>query len=258
MPTHSIDGLDIHFLQGGPADAAKRVLYVHGTGCNARVWARHCASLPADCQYVSVDLAGHGESTGSGFRGTADHAFLIEGLVRRLGWRRFVLVGHSLGGAIALTYAAYHPARLAAMVLVDTGGRLRVAPFVLENARRAADGIETPPPDRRWTYSPRTPDAVIDQVREDLGEVSPELVYRDWIADDSFDFLSRLHAVQTPCLAVCGADDPITPVRNHAFFRDRMPRCELAVIEDCGHWPFYERPEAFDRLVVEFLEKTFA
>lgn len=84
MPTHGIDGLDIHFVQGGPTDAAKRLLYVHGTGCNAGVWARHCERLPADCQYVSVDLAGHGESGGTGFRGTADHAFVIDGLVEHL------------------------------------------------------------------------------------------------------------------------------------------------------------------------------
>ena len=122
MPTHRIDGLDIHFVQGGPPGAPKRLLYVHGTGCNAGVWARHCDALPLDCQYVCVDLAGHGRSSGSGFRGTADHAFVIEGLAESLGWDRFVIVGHSLGGAIALTYAVYHPARLAAMVLVDTGG----------------------------------------------------------------------------------------------------------------------------------------
>lgn len=257
MPTHRIDGFDIHFVQGGPRDAPKRVLYVHGTGCNARVWERHCQALPSDCQYICVDLAGHGRSGGAGFRGTADHAFVIESLADGLGWERFVIVGHSLGGAIALTYAVYHPARLAAMVLVDTGGRLRVAPEVLESARLAAAGAEVPPLDRRWTFSPSTPDTVIDRVYRDLGDVSPELVYRDWIADDSFDFLSRLGAVRTPCLAVCGADDPITPVRNHTFFQGSMPSCELAILEDCGHWPLYEQPDAFDRIVVDYVDGVY-
>lgn len=254
MPTHRVDDLDIHFVHGGPRDATMRLLYVHGTGCNAGVWARHCASLPPDYEYVCVDLAGHGGSSGAGFRGTADHAFVIDAVVAHLGWDRFVIVGHSLGGAIALTYAVYHPAKLAAMVLVDTGGRLRVAPDVLEGARLAAMGREVPPADPRWTFSPRTPDSVIDRVWSDLGDVAPDLVYRDWIADDSFDFLSRVRAVHAPCLAVCGADDPITPVRNHAFFRDHMPSCELAIIEDCGHWPFYEQPESFDRIVTDYLE----
>ncbi len=257
MPTLRIEGLDIHFVHGGPRDAAKRVLYVHGTGCNAGVWARHCESLPMDYQHVCIDLAGHGRSGGAGFRGTADHAFVLEGLAELLGWDRFVIAGHSLGGAIALTYAVYHPTRLAAMVLVDTGGRLRVAPEVLDAARLAATGMEVPPRDRQWTFSPRTPDSVIDQVHRDLGDVSPELVYRDWIADDSFDFLSRLWAIRTPCLAVCGADDPITPVRNHTFFQASMPSCELAIIDDCGHWPLYEQPETFDRVLVDYVDGVY-
>ncbi len=164
MPVHRIDALDIHFVHRGPEDSPRRVLYVHGTGCNARVWDRHCASLPPEYQTACIDLAGHGRSSGAGFRGTADHAFVIDALADRLGWDRFVLVGHSLGGAIALTHAVYHPARLDALVLVDTGGRLRVAPEVLENARLAALGQEIPAPDPRWTYSPRTPDSVIEQV----------------------------------------------------------------------------------------------
>ena len=71
------------------------------------------------------------------------------------------------------------------------------------------------------------------------------------------DFLSRLRAVRTSCLAVCGADDPITPVRNHVFFRQQMPSCELAVIEECGHWPFYEQPAAFDRIVINYLARVY-
>ncbi len=78
--------------------------------------------------------------------------------------------------------------------------------------------------------------------------------YADWISDDSFDFSTRVKAIDIPAIAICGQEDRLTPLKYHQFLRDKMPRCELAVIPNAGHWSYREQPEEFTRVVKGFLD----
>ncbi len=255
MPVTDILGRRIHYH--APRDAAdrrgQRVLYVHGTGCNAGVWADHMAAIADAHTPVAIDLPGHGRSRGHGFRGMADHAEFAIGLADALGWRRFVLVGHSMGGGIAITAALYHPDRLTGLVLVDTGARLRVAPDLMRAARAAAAGGAVPDTDRSWSFASGTPQAVVDRVQALTAGTDPQVTFADWIADDTFDAMTRVGEVTAPTLAICGAEDRLTPVKYHRYLQERMSHCRLTIIEGAGHWPFREQPEQFDRAVRAFL-----
>src|SRR6202008_2144175 len=149
-----IAGRSIYYHAAGElAGRGRRVLYVHGTGCNGAVWAPHMAALADRHACVAIDLPGHGESPGSGFRGVADYAYFVVELAGALGWDRFVVVGHSMGGAIALLIAIYHPNVLDGLVLVDTGARLRVDPALLRGARDAAMRGYRVVADRSWGFA---------------------------------------------------------------------------------------------------------
>ncbi len=250
----TIEGLQIRYRAAGDPRAGQghRVLYVHGTGCNGRVWEHHMEAIAADHTPVAIDLPGHGDSQGDGFRGVADYAHFAIQLADALAWDRFVLAGHSLGGGVALAAALYRPDRLAGLLLIDTGARLRVDPEYLAVARRAAAG-EAVPSDRRLGFAAATPQAVVDAVFDLTADTDPRVTYKDWIADDTCDFMARIGAITLPSLALCGEGDPLTPVKYHEFLRDRMPNCALEVIRGAGHWPFAEQPEAFDRVVQSFL-----
>jgi pimeloyl-ACP methyl ester carboxylesterase len=136
MGVAEIDGLRIHYHAARDLSAPKgqRVLYVHGTGCDTRVWAQHLSTIADMHTPVAIDLPGHGQSDGDRFRGMADHAHYVTELSTTLGWDRFVIAGHSMGGGIALTVALYHADRLNGMMLIDTGARLRVAPSIIQAA----------------------------------------------------------------------------------------------------------------------------
>ncbi len=233
------EGLDVHYDTFGADAAGTPIILVHGTGCRAEVLSRVAHVLAAERPVAALDLPGHGRSDGHGFRGAADYAHFVTALADHLGWARFVLLGHSLGGAIALVVAAYDPRRLTGLCLVDTGARLRVDP-----------GPEIDP---RWSFGTATTDETIDHVARDRGEVAPDVVYRDWVADDTFDVLARLKHIHVRSIAIGGSEDRLTPVRNHIAFRELMPDCDLAIIENSGHWPFYEQPEAFDAALAGFL-----
>jgi pimeloyl-ACP methyl ester carboxylesterase len=203
---------------------------------------------------VAIELPGHGESTGPGFRGIADYTYFVVELARMLGWGRFVVVGHSMGGAIALLTALYHADMLAALVLVDTGARLRVHPSLLHEAFEAATSARSPTVDRTWAWATSTPQSVVDGLQALTADTDPRVIYGDWIADDTFDITHRVAGIRVPTLTVCGAEDRLTPVKYHQFLATQIPGCRLAVVESAGHWVFWEQPDIFTRTVRGFLE----
>lgn len=232
----------------------QRVLYVHGTGCNARVWEPHMAAIADAHTPVAIDLPGHGQSPGPGFRGIADYTYFAVELARALGWDRFAVVGHSMGGAVALLTALYHADLLAGLVLVDTGARLRVNPTLLQSARQGAASGRAPAMDRAWAFASGTSQSVVDALQALTSDTAPRVTYGDWIADDTFDVMRRVSDVRVPTLVVGGADDRLTPIRYHEFLAAHIPGCRLAIIEGAGHWVFWEQPDAFTRTVREFLD----
>jgi len=257
MPSTTIEGLTINYDHYLPDDAAlaQRVLYIHGTGCNAKVFAEHLSALSKRHEVVAIDLPGHGGSGGSGFRSVTDHAFFVGALIEDLGWQSCIVAGHSLGGGIALAVAIYFDELVAGLMLIDTGARLRVNPKVLELARKAAEGGRTAAGDSRLGYADTTHQRVVDAVNTLTAGCDPKVIYKDWIADDSFDFMGRLGQVSVPALAICGEHDILTPPKYHAYLGDNMPDCRVVTIEDSGHWPFVENPAAFNTAVLEFLER---
>jgi pimeloyl-ACP methyl ester carboxylesterase len=204
---------------------------------------------------VAIDLPGHGQSAGRGFRGAADYSYFVVKLALALGWERFVVAGHSMGGAIALTTALYHADLLNGLLLIDTGARLRVHPDILQVSRLAAETGRRLPMRRDWGFASTTEQSVVDAVEAMTVDTDPRVTYVDWICDDTFDCLSRLKDIRVPALAICGQEDRLTPVKYHQFFHTHMPSCQLAVIKQAGHWLFLEQPQEFTRLVRDFLDR---
>jgi pimeloyl-ACP methyl ester carboxylesterase len=203
---------------------------------------------------VAIDLPGHGLSPGRGFRGVGDYTYFVIELAKTLGWDRFVVAGHSLGGAIALLTALYHSELLDGLILVDTGARLRVDQGLLRGARAAAETGRAPAADRSWGFASATPQSVVDAIQKLTGDTDPAVTYQDWIADDTFDVMSRLKDVRVPTLAMCGAQDRLTPVKYHQFLAAQISGCRLTIVEEAGHWMFWEQPELFTRTVRSFLD----
>ena len=256
MKYASIDGLKIAYehYSSQPKGKGRRVIFIHGTGCNSHVFERHFEVLSTRHEVAAIDLPGHGESTGNGFRGIADYAHYVAGFIKHLEWEGCIVAGHSLGGAIGLAIALYYPKCVEGLLLIDTGARLRVDPAIIETARRAAEGENLLPSNPRLGFARGTSQKIVDEINVITGQCSPLVTYKDWIADDTCDLMSRLSSIIVPSLAICGDEDKLTPIKYHEYFRDRLPNCRLEIISNAGHWPFVEQPELFDHTVLTFLE----
>lgn len=220
---------------GGPC------LLLHGAGEDASIFASQIAAVDG---VWAVDLPGHGSSPGTGFRDVADYAGLVLDIVRRYAPGGVYLGGHSMGGAIALQCALLDSGRLHGLILIATGGRLRVHPDLLA----ALHNDEMPQAFVDMMFSPEAS----PEVRAALPAADRKVQYGDFLACDSFDVLSRLGEIRLRSLVLVGDRDRMTP-EKHARALAQALDGELEVVPGAGHMLPLEAPEHLSRSIDAFL-----
>jgi pimeloyl-ACP methyl ester carboxylesterase len=232
----------MHYLASDPPGATgPPLVLVHGAGGRLLHWPPEVRALPGR-RVLALDLPGHGRTPGPGRRSVAEYAACVAAFLDGLGERSAALVGHSMGGAVALAMALEEPERAAALVLVATGARLRVAPVVLD---QTASAVTFPQAMRRlteWSWGPGAATRIEELYAESMRETTPEVIHGDFLACDGFDVLGRLGEVRAPALVVCGTEDRLTPMRYAEHLRDHLPGATLAAIPGAGHMVMLEEP----------------
>src|SRR5262249_52069206 len=155
----------IHYLHTGPTtlpdvppalDRGQLFVLVHAAGSNAGMWRRQLEGLGDAHSAVALDLPGHGRSAGvEGLPAIDAYARLVERFVGALGLRPCVVVGRSMGGALAMVLAQRRPAWLRAVVLACTAPRFVFAPETMETHRNVVRG-RLPQQFTTETFSPAT------------------------------------------------------------------------------------------------------
>jgi pimeloyl-ACP methyl ester carboxylesterase len=222
--------------------ATETLVFVHGSGDSGAVWGPLIALLP-EVYAVALDLPGHGaltEQPGPAEPSVADYAAFVRGELERLGADKPTLVGHSLGGAIALRLALDAPERVGRLALVGSGARLRVAPAFLE-AARAADSTGMLAITRMAFAEQHTAEA--DRYHAQRAGAAPGALYRDLAACNQFDVMSEAARITQPTLLVVGEGDRMTPPKYSEYLAAQLPNATLAVIPDAGHYAQIEQPQ---------------
>lgn len=235
--------------QGDPEGQHSLVL-IHGAGESRLHWLPGLRRLEGVDAYA-LDLPGHGRSGGRGRDSIAAYRDLLAAFLDTLGLERAVLVGHSMGGAIALSFALRFPHRVEGMVLVGSGARLRVLPAILEEILKDFDS--TVEFICGYAYGPGASEELKKQGLEWMKQVSPEVLHGDFVACDAFDVMERLGEIQVPTLVICGTEDRLTPPRYSTYLRDHIPEAQLVLVEGAGHMVMLERPEEVEEAVARFL-----
>jgi esterase len=260
----------LHYVDWG-TDGLRPVLFLHGGGLTARTWDLVCLSLRSEYHCLALDQRGHGDSEWSPAMeyGIECHLGDIERLVEKLDLDQFVLVGQSMGALNAIAYGSRHSDRLAAVVLVDAGPRLRrsreaerIAEFLLApaeldsvdefverarsfNPRRDERLLRTsllhnlrPLPNGKWTWKyDRRP------VRERLDDV-PSLLE---------ELQSSVPLIRCPTLLVRGALSDLFSDADAERFVEPLVDGRWARVEGAGHTVQGDNP----RGLVEALRRFF-
>ncbi|MGD1995729.1 MAG: alpha/beta fold hydrolase [Anaerolineae bacterium] len=248
MPTTQVGENKLFWARSRGEGAA--TILIHGAGGNHLHWPGSLRRWPKATVYA-LDLPGHGRSEGNGRERIDDYAADVVDFAEAVGLERAVLVGHSMGGAIAQTIALAAPDLVQGLVLMGTGAKLGVAPAILEGLERDFEG--TTELIARWAWGPAANPTLVAQGQEMMLETGPRVVLGDFVACDRFDVRDRVDGIAAPTLVLTGSEDRMTPPRFGEWLANQIPGARFSLLEGAGHMLMLERP----RWVTEAVEDFF-
>jgi pimeloyl-ACP methyl ester carboxylesterase len=242
-----------YFLHQTAGISAPAVVLLHGAGGNHLYWPAEVRRMPAS-RLFSLDLPGHGKSDRcGGLQSIPAYMDAVLDWMQAVDLQSAILVGHSMGGAIAMNLALEHPERVSGLVLVATGARLRINPETLENAANPTTVYRAIETMVSQFFSPAAPPALVQQAARGFAEVRPSVLYGDLQACHGFDILDRVAQIQAPALVIAGQDDQLIPLRYAQFLAASLPASRLQVVPQAGHMVMLENPQAVVNSIQEFL-----
>jgi pimeloyl-ACP methyl ester carboxylesterase len=257
------------------------LLLIHGIGDNSTTWAAVQAKLAQRFTVIAVDLLGHGQSD----KPRADYSVAayangMRDLLSVLDVERVTVVGHSLGGGVAMQFAYQFPQLVERLVLVGAGGVtkdvnivLRMAslplggealallrlPLVLPAVQIAGRAVGTVFGSTRLGRD--LPDVL--RVLADLPEPMASSAFTrtlravvDW-RGQMVTMLDRCYLTQSiPVQIIWGTEDVVVPVSHARMAHAAMPGSRLEIFENSGHFPFHDDPDRFIEVVEQFIDTT--
>ena len=276
----TLNGVQIHYFVRGKGP----VLIAHsgGPGADARDW-DDFAKIDDFVTIVAI------HPRGSGLSGPAagdayllpDYASDVEALRKHLGLEKPMLIGWSHGGMVAMEYAVNYPDSLSKLILFDTSAYFGEFLNDVEASVQAfkdepwyEDSLEALK--KEWAGEYQTDEdmgrlwqrekkfyfkkfdaraqAYCERTKESLIKVAPLKVFNEKEAP-TFDLRPGLKKIKVPTLVIVGRQDFITNVDMAKEMVERIPKAQLEIFEESGHYGFVEEPEKFYRVVKEFAEE---
>ena len=156
-----------------------------------------------------------------------------------------------MGGAIALEFALRYPVRLAGLILVGTGAKLRVAPEILTGI--LDDYAGSTELLAQWAYGEHVDPSLLRLYIRRLREVDPQVFHDDFVACDAFDRRADVRRIALPTLILCGDADRMTPVKFSQYLHEQIAGSQLVVVPGAGHMVMLEQPATVAEAVARFL-----
>lgn len=268
MPHARINGIDIYFERHG--EAGEPLVFVHGYTGDITDWRHQIEPFSKTHQLLIFDNRGHGKSEASTDRSTYSVEQLAgdaEALITEVGFERYHLLGHSMGGAVVQEIALRSQGRLLSLTLEDTAPLFDLfRNETLQKLSKARSDIaETQGMGAlaRWKSPfptpPHMPAERVVEVAERLGRMSVDAFIgaqgglTAWAGS-----IERLASIVVPTLVIVGDLDYAALVQAAKELAKAIPNATLEVIPETGHAPQFERPELFNAALRRHLEAATA
>jgi pimeloyl-ACP methyl ester carboxylesterase len=252
----SINGLNIHYLTGGTGEP---LIIVHGGAGGAGAWVKNIEILARKYTIYIPDMPGFGSSqTYAGDYSIPKMVNFIDSFAQCLELPTFYIMGHSLGGGIALHYTLQYPEKIRKLVLVSSlclgteiawwirlssipmicGGLGKTAISFFKGIKYVAKFFGT------WEII-----QPVNRTSVQIGE------YIASLTEQTVVLLSQLPSVMAPTLVMWGAKDPVVPFAQAYAAARLIPDCQVKVFENSGHSVYRERISEFSSVLAGFLDK---
>lgn len=252
-----LEGTLLHYYEMNPPRPSPTVVLIHGLGTSASTWTHLLPSLGRRFRALAPDLPGFGFSSRKNeflFLRLEEYVRTLKAFLDSTVPGPFTLVGHSLGGWIAMRYAAQEPQRVQHLILMNTAGiyyegteRQREL-FQLESVKdtdRLLNHLWLRYP---WYFRPFSPFIFQDLVRRKVPDIV-RLITQD-------DFMnSSLRRLIMPVSILWGMDDRLISPESLAIMQREIPKVSITRIDRCGHVPQLERPKELLENLLQTLAK---
>lgn len=260
-----IDGIAVNYFHAGRStlpDVApdlsrgQPLLFIHAAGSNANTWQRQLEHFGQWHSPIAFDFPGHGRSGGTdGLHSISAYREFTKAFADALGMQRAVLIGRSMGGAIAMDLALAYPDLVKALVLVATAAKFDLPAARIETWRNVMRG-RAQQPFTTDNFSPKTDFAIMREAWMEQVKTDPRVRYFDFLACNAFDVTAQLDRITVPTLIIAGRDDSVTPVAKAEQLQRGIAGSQLVVLEDAGHTVSSERPAECNKAIDTFLARV--
>ena len=257
------NGIRLHYVEWGQ-ESQQAVIMLHGGLAHARVWDNFAREAQVNYRVISLDQRGHGDSDWADNYASKEHVLDVEGIIWQLGLQWPILIGHSMGGRNAITYASEHPGQLAKLVIVD------MAPEI--SPRMAANSADNLPDPGVFDSEAEAVAFLQKQARYPSYETLQHAIHYSlkaredgrlvWKWDPSMrtreraaepDMWPMLENIDCATLMVRGKDSPAIDPEVAERMIQVLPNGKLVEIERAEHSVHEDNPKAFNVAVLDFL-----
>jgi 2-hydroxy-6-oxonona-2,4-dienedioate hydrolase len=262
---------ELHYHEAGDGPP---LLLLHGSGPGVSGWANFSGNLPLFARHfrtLVLDLPGFGTSHPVDGPPILHAAGAVLAFLDGLGIDRLAMVGNSLGGGVVAGLAATNPERVSRLVTLGGVGVPFFSASPPEGIIRLVEFAEDPTRDRlvQWMRSMVFDPAMLTEefvearwraASDPTALAAIRTIYNRQLLDafrsltvGNPEVLGMLGRIQAPTLLTWGRDDRVTPLDGAIAPLRLIPRCELHVFPDCGHWAMIERKDEFESVVLSYL-----
>lgn len=233
----------------------RAIVFIHGAGGSGQLFGNQFQAFRDHAQCYFLDLPGYGASPQPEGQDSILNLYTksVIDFVISLS-RPTILLGHSMGGAVAIEIALSRAELLQGLILVGTGCRLPVSEKVLTGLDTDCDN--TLEKIVRYCFSKSVAPDLLESARAQMRKTPPEIVRADFRACSVFNLCDQIRDIKLPTLVICGEKDIMIPPDLSRQLAASIPHARLEIIPQGSHMVMLERPERFNEILRSFCSST--
>lgn len=233
-------------------EQAQNLFFIHGSGGDHSSWSFQYAKLNKYFNVIAVDLPGHGNSEGKGKDDIDEYSRWIKKLLDVLALKNIIIVGHSLGAAIALTFAAEFGSMIRGIAAVGGGLKMPVNPAIFELLKKEPEtAFELM---CKFSLAKENRQKLAEPLKKSMVAANIEALYNDLVACDKMDLTDKVKKINLPSLIICGEEDKMTPPQLSRDIAANIHGSKTCFIKGAGHMVMMENPEEFNKALISFAQ----
>ncbi len=272
MPHVSMAHGRLAYTWNGVADGGPAFVLIHGAGGQARDWPQEwrfamngaqtlgVRALPEafamrDRPVYALDLPGHGQSDPIETVTLAAYATVIAQWIEAVELTAPIVIGHSMGGGIALTLALDHPDSIGGVGVIGSAAQMPVTDQILDGLQSDFDATVDMIVKFSW---PREAVAVYRETgRRHMKACGPAAVHADFVACANYSVKDRLADITHPALVIAGEKDKMVPMKAAERLVEGLPDATLSVVPNAGHFLHFDAPGRVGRTLAAWANTRF-